>query len=146
MTLSSLSLSRLTSGSGANWVHGTENNPIAEIARRTGTITHDLEERQAVFDSKGNRLDDDLASKLSETVWAIVQKAFRYSDENCTTIPSSKSLMDFFKEQIPKFEKDPKKQSLILQEAHMWGSFVGDSVERQSLKFSFLEECIDGGE
>lgn len=28
----------------------------------------------------------------------------------------------------------------------MWGSFVGDSIERQSLKFSFLEECIDGGE
>lgn len=102
------SLSRLTWSSGANWVHGTENNPIAEIARRTGTITHDLEERQAVFDSKGNRLGDDLASKISETVWSIVQKAFRYSDENCTTIPSSKSLMDFFKEQIPTFEKDPK--------------------------------------
>jgi hypothetical protein len=54
--------------------------------------------------------------------------------------------MDFFREEIPKVEKDGRKQSLILEQAHMWGAFVGDSIERQSLKFFFLEECIDGGE
>lgn len=131
--------------SGANWVHGTENNPIADIARRTGTITHDIEERQAVIDSQGNRLDESLASELSETVWGIIVKAFRYSDEKSAEIDKSKSLMDYFREQVPKIEKDPRKQSLILEQAHMWGAFVGDSLERQGLKFFFLEECIDGG-
>lgn len=129
---------------GANWVHGTENNPIADIARRTRTITHDIEERQAVIDSQGNRLDESLASELSETVWGIIVKAFRYSDEKSAEIDKSKSLMDYFREQVPKIEKDPRKQSLILEQAHMWGAFVGDSLERQGLKFFFLEECIDG--
>ena len=26
----------------------------------------------------------------------------------------------------------------------MWGAYVGSPVERQSLKFFFLEECIEG--
>lgn len=119
---------------------------MANIARRTGTITYNPEERQAIIDTEGNRLDDDLASEISETVWATIVKAFKYSDETSTDIDKSKSLMDYFREEIPKIEKDPKKQSLILEEANMWGAFVGDSIGRQSLKFFFLEECIDGGE
>lgn len=132
-------------GRGANWVHGTEKNPIADIARRTKTITHVLEERQAVIDSQGNRLDDALVAELNEAVWGTIAMAFRYSDEKFAEIDKSKSLMDFFREQILTIEKDPRKQSLILEQAHLWGAFVGDSVERQSLKFVFLEECVDGG-
>ena len=76
----------------------------------------------------------------------MIAKAFQYSDEHSAEIDKSKSLMDFFREQLPQVEKDPYKQSLVLEEAHIWGVFVGDSVERQSLKFFFLEECLDGGE
>jgi hypothetical protein len=53
--------------------------------------------------------------------------------------------MDYFREQVPQIEKDPLKRSLILEQAQMWGFFVGDSIERQSLKYLFLEQCIDGG-
>jgi hypothetical protein len=132
--------------SGANWIHGIQNNPIADIARRTKTITHGLEEGQAIIDSKGRRLDDRTAGEISEAVWAIVVEAFQYSDEHSADIDKSKSLMDYFREQVPKREPDASKQALMLEEAYMWGTFVGDSIERQSLKFFFLEECIDGGE
>lgn len=98
------------------------------------------------MDTKGNRIDDNLASEISETVWATIVNAFQYSDEKSGEIDKNKSLMDYFREQIPKIEKDISKQSLLLEQAHMWGAFVGDSIERQSLKFFFLEECIDGGE
>lgn len=27
----------------------------------------------------------------------------------------------------------------------MWGAYVGDGVELQSLKFFYLEDCIEGG-
>lgn len=136
---------RANADSGANWVHGSENNPIADIARRTHTVTDNLEERRAVINSKGNRFDEDLESKLSKIVWTIVVKAFQHSDINSAEIDKSKSLLDYFREQVPEIEKDPEKQSLILEQAHMWGAFTGDSIERQSLKFFFLEECIDGG-
>lgn len=53
--------------------------------------------------------------------------------------------MDYFAEEVPKIETDPQIISDTLDCAHMWGAFVGDPIERQSLKFFFLEETIDGG-
>ena len=37
------------------------------------------------------------------------------------------------------------KTNLLLQMAELCGAFVGSPVYRQSLKFFWLEECIDGG-
>ena len=34
---------------------------------------------------------------------------------------------------------------LILGMSHMWGAYVGDCVELQSLKYFYLEDCIEGG-
>ena len=38
-----------------------------------------------------------------------------------------------------------KERELVLGMSQMWGAYVGDSVDRQSLKFFFLEDCINGG-
>ena len=35
-------------------------------------------------------------------------------------------------------------RALLLQEAEAWGAFVGGPIQRQSLKFFWLEECIEG--
>jgi hypothetical protein len=86
-----------------------------------------------------------LAAEISDIVWEMTVNAFKYSDEHLADIDVSKSLMDYFREEVPKIEKEPWKQSLILQQAEMWGAFVGDPIQRQSLKFFFLEECLDGG-
>ena len=34
---------------------------------------------------------------------------------------------------------------LVLGMSEMWGAYVGDRVDLQSLKYFFLEDCIDGG-
>jgi len=36
-------------------------------------------------------------------------------------------------------------KTLVLSMSEMWGAYVGDRVERQSLKFFFLEDCIESG-
>lgn len=131
---------------GANWIHGSDNNPIADIAERTNTISHTFEEDHVIIDGRGTPLDPALAAELSASVWGIVVRAFQYSDENCAEIDDSKSLMDFFREYVPTIEEDAEKQALIYDLAHMWGAFVGESINKQSLKYMFLEECIDGGE
>ena len=38
-----------------------------------------------------------------------------------------------------------KERELVLGMSQMWGAYVGDPVDRQSLKFFFLEDCINGG-
>ena len=34
---------------------------------------------------------------------------------------------------------------LVLSMSQMWGAYVGDRVELQSLKYFYLEDCIEGG-
>jgi hypothetical protein len=130
---------------GPNWVHGNvESNPISKLASKTKTVLHEWEGRQVVIDSEGHLMDDAEATAYSEIVWEIVAKAFQYSNDCSSSIDAQKSLMDYFKEEVPKRESDPVKIAELLKMAQRWGAFVGDPIERQSLKFFFLEETIDG--
>lgn len=130
---------------GPNWIHGTNHNPICTLATKTDTILHDFDARTTVYGSDGKAFSPEESMRLFKKTWAIIEKAFRYSEKNKDSIEPSKSLYDFFKEQVPQFESDPKVQSLILQMSHEWGAFVGDAVDTQSLKFFFLESTIEGG-
>jgi len=131
---------------GPNWVHGdTCENPISRIARKTKTVLHERDGRQIVIDSDGNKMRTEDVETYSQIVWDTLAKAFRYSDENSDSIDPNKSLMDYFREEIPKRTSNTREISEILKMAQRWGAFVGDPIERQSLKFFFLEETIDGG-
>jgi hypothetical protein len=137
---------------GPNWIHGTNDNPIMQIARDTGTILHAWDEEQNIFDSQGEPLSPDEASEYGRLLWdeGLIAAAFKYSNEHSKSIPASKSLYDFFEEKvkdlftdIPADEAERKRKTLV-QTISMWGAYVGSPVERQSLKFFFLEECIEG--
>ena len=128
---------------GPNWIHGSKGNPIVKLARKTGTVVMEPGDGHAVFDSNGQRLPDDLANELSDSMWSTIVEAFKHSDEHSSTINPQLSLYDYFAEKLSKKFKDPHKLELALNEAKSWGPFVGDPIERQSLKFFFLEECID---
>ena len=90
-------------------------------------------------------MSDEDASEISNSIWDTVVEAFQHSNDHSNSIESSKSLLDFFEEKYDNVEIAPWKRQIILQGAHMWGAFVGDPISRQSLKFFFLEECIEGG-
>jgi hypothetical protein len=147
---------------GPNWIHGTEHNPILDLVKETGTQTHSWGERQVTFDPDGNLLPEDEAAAVSESMWELIGKAFKYSNTNSATIPASASLLDFIKEHADEQIKEPfpieyqasngdvtkkrkmSKKELMLNLSEQWGSFVGGAVETQSLKFFWLEECLDG--
>ena len=120
------------------------------LASKTGTVLHDWPERQVVFDSDGSRIPDQDVPEIAEGFWGIVADAFKYSAENTKNIPTSRSLMDFVREQVAEKYKDEteevatKKRVRVCREAEMWGAFVGSAVQTQSLKFFWLEECIEG--
>ena len=85
------------------------------------------------------------ANAISELVWGTIADAFKYSNDDSSAIPSNKSLKDFFVEKLDQKDLSKTDKKLVLQMAEMWGAFVGDPWERQSLKYFWLEECIDGG-
>ena len=123
-----------------------------QIAKDTGTVLHAWNEEHNVIDSQGDPLDPDEASEYGRLLWddGLIAAAFKYSNEHSKTIPASRSLYDFFEEKaeelftdLPAVEAERKRKTL-LQTVCMWGAYVGSPVERQSLKFFFLEECIEG--
>lgn len=137
---------------GPNWIHGTNDNPMLKLAKETDTELHAWDESQAVIDSEGHTLDAEEAGEYAQLLWddGVIAAAFKHSNEHSDSIPASQSLYDFFIEQAKTFFTDlpraeaERKRKRFLQTANMWGSYVGDDVRKQTLKFFWLEECIEG--
>lgn len=115
-----------------------------DIAQRTNTAVFPPEfERTLVYDELGQLLSDERGVEITELVWKIIGEAFQYSNEESASIPQDMSLMDFFEAAIKEWKLDEATSKLVLQMAHIWGDYVGESIEKQSLKYCWLEECLD---
>lgn len=129
---------------GPNWIHGTEHNPIVDISKRTNTLTQSWDGPQTIIDSSGEELDAETTGKLSDFMWTTVDKALAYSQNHAATIPSDLSLFDYFREELEKTTFTKREREACLELSKLWGSYIGSPVDRQSLKFFFLEECLEG--
>ncbi|KAF2156454.1 FAD/NAD(P)-binding domain-containing protein [Myriangium duriaei CBS 260.36] len=137
---------------GPNWIHGTDDNPILELARKTGTRLHAWDESQQIYDVDSTLLSSEDAELYGRLLWddGLIADAFRHSNEHKDTISPDESLWDFFTAKSKELFKDltpddaARRRSTLLHVAKMWGAYVGSPIERQSLKFYWLEECIEG--
>ncbi|KAF7883618.1 uncharacterized protein EAF02_005538 [Botrytis sinoallii] len=128
---------------GANWLHGSDDQPLLDMAKSTNTEVHTWAEKGIWFGEDGTPLAD--GDAMMNEVWEIIHGAFKYSEENSESIDPDKSLYDFIEEKLlEKYPDDAEKRRVSIQFADIWGTFVGSSVKKQSLKFFWLEECIDG--
>ncbi|KAI0451177.1 flavin-containing amine oxidoreductase [Xylaria acuta] len=134
---------------GPNWIHGTNNNPMMELAKKTNTATGSPTAKTSVVDETGKMIPPTDAGNYTEMMWDIVGTAFTYSNRNSSTIGLDESLLDFFARElttrIPEHSLDyEKRRKIMSQVAESWGAYVGNHVISQSLKYFWLEECIDG--
>ena len=135
---------------GPNWIHGTKGNPILDIASETKTETGSWDTQSFMFDEFGNLLSLEESERVASIMWKMVENAFDYSNEHCKTIPPNESLRDFFEKDVvkripPSEDGYERLRKMTLQVAEMWGAFIGSPVQTQSLKYFWLEECIEGG-
>lgn len=114
------------------------------IAEATQTVTHDPEGRNISISCDGRLVDEERATKMAEFVWTTIEQAFEYSNQHGDSIPPEQSLFDFIQENLEKTDFSDEDKKLCLDSCKLWGAYVGDPIERQSLKFFRLEECIDG--
>ena len=138
----------LNKGSGPNWIHGTENNPILDLAKETNTacFSPPIDIPTSVYSEDGYFVDRDTAATQTALVWETITEAYKESDDNSATIPPEMSLLDFFKRRVEEQNIGEAAAKQILQIARVWGDVVGEPIEMQSLKFFWLEECIEGGD
>jgi hypothetical protein len=125
--------------------------------RETGTATSSFGDRQAAVDARGARVPDDVAAQCAEVLWDAIGAAFRHSNERGAEIDEGESLMDFLRERAPAAVRRAVERSgggseeevrarteMVLAMAGVWGHYVGSETAEQSLKFLWLEECLDG--
>lgn len=130
---------------GSNWIHGTKGNPMSRLAERTRTAIMEPEEGSIVVDTIGKRRTVEESSELDAEFWATIVEAFKYSDENSATINVETSLFDYLSQVwSSKLGGDNDRTQDLKDDSRMWGQFVGSPIDRQSLKFFFLEECLEG--
>ncbi|KAG9255837.1 uncharacterized protein F5Z01DRAFT_635458 [Emericellopsis atlantica] len=134
---------------GPNWIHGTKDNPILDIVNETKTDVGSWDTRSYAFDEFGGLFDVAKSDMYADIMWDIVQDAFKHSNDFSAEINEKESLHDFFTEKmaekIPETDQDwQMKRHIVMQMSELWGAFVGSPIERQSLKFFWLEECIEG--
>ncbi|MCJ1306777.1 hypothetical protein MMC25_000420 [Agyrium rufum] len=129
---------------GANWIHGANHNPILDLAKETGSIAVDTGEAGCAYDENGKLLDDERTEMLNGVFWGTVADAFKYSNES-SDIPTTKSLKNYFIDKLHEKDIPDEDARMALQMSSMWGGYIGESWEKQSLKFFWLEESIDGG-
>lgn len=117
-----------------------------DLANETNsTVVSPKPGESVVFDESGHRLSEQTGQDISRIVWGIIDDAFKYSNKDSATIPPEKSLMDFFRTKVEEKKLDKYTSKLVLQHAQIWGDYVGEPTETQSLKYMWLEECIDDG-
>lgn len=97
------------------------------------------------FSQDGLLIHDDVNSQFQDFVWTNISEAYKYSNRYGESIPAEQSLLDFFREKVQKTEFSDEMKELCLEICKVWGTYVGDQIDRQSLKFFRLEECVDGG-
>ncbi|KAL8769634.1 MAG: hypothetical protein Q9209_004431 [Squamulea sp. 1 TL-2023] len=132
--------------SGPNWIHGLKENPILDLAKELGDALMDVPEvPPSVYDQIGRLLNMEQCQRCSGLMWAIIEEAFKYSNQEADSIPPNQSLLDFFKLKL--MEKNIPKATFerVLKFCQSWGDYIGGDIDRQSLKYLWLEETIDGG-
>lgn len=127
---------------GASWIHGTEGNPLVELARKSRTDTVACGVVSSIFDSECHYMEPKLAEKLYKEVWEIIDEASDYSKTHYPDIPPEASLKTFVDVKVKQRGSDGPLLASIME---MWGAFMGADYEAQSLKSLWLDGCVDGG-
>lgn len=129
--------------------NSTGYNPIVELAKETETPLHRWKESTLLVDKEGHLIATAEANKALKQVWYILEKASEYSTNHSEEINTFESLYSFFESWCDRaFERGDltrQEMELILGMSQMWGAYVGDRIELQSLKYFYLEDCIEGG-
>ncbi|KAK0667051.1 hypothetical protein QBC41DRAFT_324751 [Cercophora samala] len=140
---------------GPNWIHAWTDSdvphPIYKLATDTNTPLHRWNTKQLIYDSSGKTIPEELTERLSTTLWDIISQAFKFSEaahvkDGGNDIPATKSLQDFIREKAEEVVPDAYEQHLLIQMSEMFGAYVGEPVWKQSLRFSWMEECCGGEE
>ncbi|KAH8145895.1 uncharacterized protein LAJ45_10037 [Morchella importuna] len=143
---------------GPNWIHGTSNNPIVPLSQISQSQLHQYSDICPIFTPDGDVMDQAEADELQDLLWRVIERAVEYSKGCYTAIPADKSFYDYCVEKAEElFGSSPDTVTVGDREQQESAAGMVDGggkggvrrgamsiVKRQSLKFFFLEEPLEG--
>lgn len=134
---------------GASWIHGTKNNPFVALAEKAKATTVACGAVESICDQNGKWLTPANARGLYEEVWEILEKAMKISKDQYHSLDDTTRMADFFRQEVERRydQQEPSggRKTLILHIVEMWGAFMGNEYENQSMKNLWLDCGLEGG-
>ncbi|KFA70717.1 hypothetical protein S40288_07605 [Stachybotrys chartarum IBT 40288] len=122
---------------GASWIHGTQGNPLVDLAKEAGATTVPCGAVDSICDPDGNWLGKDVAKKYYEEVWEILNIAMDRSAGEHMSISDSETMLNFFQQEVRKrrsqSEQPEAYEALMIQIVEMWGAFMGEESRQDSV-------------
>jgi len=128
--------------SGANFIHGTEGNPLAEIAERVGSTYVDSLNIRKYYDAHGKCIDQDTCALIYKKVWEYSDAAADYSRQ-CEDVDPKLSMEDFC---IGRLESDKevhkKDKHYVKSGIEMLAGVAACNLKKVSLKYYWMEDDL----
>ena len=128
--------------SGANFIHGTEGNPLAEIAEKVGSTYVDSLNIRKYYDERGKRIDQDTCALIYNKVWEYSDAASDYSRQYNNLDPKL-SMEDFC---IGRLEDDDevakKDKENVKSGIEMLAGVAACDLKELSLKYYWMEDDL----
>ncbi|KAI1124601.1 putative flavin-containing amine oxidase [Nemania abortiva] len=133
---------------GASWIHGTKGNPLVTLAGEIGSTIIACGAVDSIFTSNGHPIARWIAHDDYQQMWYILNLVIERSRKRHLKLSSDAKMMDFFRKQVDREYRNaqsPEPQNMRLNQIiEMWGAFMGDDCERQSLKNLWLDSGLAG--
>ena len=134
--------SPIPSDIGANFIHGTDQNPLSDIANEVkSTFVYSLSLRRYI-DGDGNAVDPETMGLIFAKTWEYSAAASDYSRWN--DVDKNESIDDFFQQRLreDKDLKDKKMKYVVGTGLELLSSITACDLDKLSLKYYWMEDDL----
>ena len=127
---------------GANFIHGTEGNPITNIAEKVGSTFLNSLLLTKYFDDDGNAVSKEVAELLDPKFWEYWVAASVYSRDN--DVDKDISLEDFVRNRLDndKDANDNVMKAIFRSLVDLIGGISACKLDKLSLKYFWMENDL----
>jgi hypothetical protein len=127
---------------GANFIHGTDGNPLTDIAKKVGSTFVDSIYLRRFYDRDGEALSEEATALINRKIWEYSDAASDYSREN--DVDKNESVEDFCKERLEEDQevKGNTMKELVDSAMKMLAVIAACDLDKLSLKYFWMEDDL----
>ena len=126
----------------ANFIHGTDGNPLVDIVKKAGsTVIHSILLRK-YYDADGKELSKETTKLINRKVWEYYKAAMNYSREN--EVHKDETVEDFCNNRLENDQEvnDEDIKKSLHSRLKMIAEIAACDLDKMSLKYFWMEDDL----